>query len=181
MPHEFSTSYLTDAARVFRAQKRLADGAIGQVTDAQLTEALDPESNSIALIVKHIAGNIRSRWTNFLTTDGEKPDRDRDTEFADAPATRAALLELWESAWAILFDALEPLTENDLTRTVFIRGEPHSVVQAINRQVAHYSHHIGQIVFLAKHLQHESWKSLSIPRNTSAEFNRRMAEAAGQK
>ena len=167
MPIQFSTSYLTDSLALFRQYKSLAERAIAQVSDEQLTQTLDPESNSIALIVKHIAGNMRSRWTNFLTTDGEKPDRDRDSEFEHPPATRGELLRLWESAWDCVFAAVEPLTEADLARTVTIRGEAHSVMQAINRQLLHYAMHIGQIVFLAKHFQSDRWNSLSIPKRRS--------------
>lgn len=167
----FTTSYLEDSLAVFRQYKRLAEAAIAQVADDQLNAALDPEMNSIALIVKHLAGNMRSRWTDFLTSDGEKPDRNRDTEFVEAPATRQEVMNLWEEGWSRVFDALEPLKEPDLNRTITIRGEPHSVMQAINRQIAHYACHCGQIVFLAKHLQHEHWKSLSVPRNRSADFN----------
>jgi hypothetical protein len=127
--------------------------------------------NSIAQIVKHMAGNMRSRWRDFLTTDGEKPDRHRDSEFVDAPATRAALLALWDEGWQQLFGALEPLSDGDLGRTVLIRGEAHSVMQAINRQMAHYSMHCGQIIVLAKHFASDHWRSLSVPRNRSAEFN----------
>jgi len=145
------------------------------VSDEQLLVALDPEINSIALIVKHMAGNLRSRWTDFLTSDGEKPDRNRDSEFEDPPATRAALMAMWESGWACLFSALEPLSEADAGRMVKIRGEAHSVMQAINRQLAHYAYHVGQIVFLAKHLQSAQWKSLSVPRGHSAQFNQRVA------
>jgi hypothetical protein len=147
---------------------------MAQLSDDQLFAALDGEMNSIALIVKHMTGNMRSRWTNFLTSDGEKPDRDRDTEFIEPSATREALLERWETGWKIVFDAIEPLTGADLTRTVTIRGEPHSVMQAINRQVAHYASHIGQIIFLAKHLAGSNWKTLSVARNRSAEFTRRV-------
>jgi hypothetical protein len=179
MPHQFTTSYLSDSLALFRQYKKLAEGAIGQVTDEQLTATLDPEANSIAQIVKHMAGNMRSRWTDFLTTDGEKPDRNRDSEFVDAPATRADLIALWEDGWQRVFGALEQLSDADLNRTVQIRGEPHSVMQAINRQVAHYSLHCGQIVLLAKHLAGDHWKSLSVPRNRSAEFNR--AVLAGEK
>ena len=146
-----------------------------QVTDEQLLTLLDQEMNSIAQIVKHMAGNMRSRWTDFLTTDGEKPDRDRDSEFVNPPATRKALLEVWESGWNRVFGALEPLSEADLGRIVKIRGEAHSVMQAINRQLAHYAYHCGQIVFLAKHLQHAQWKSLSVPRGQSARFNQKVA------
>ncbi len=134
---------------------------------------IDAESNSIAIIVKHMAGNMRSRWMDFLTTDGEKSDRNRDTEFEEPPTTRAALLELWERGWKYLFDALEPLTDADLARTVTIRTEPHSVMQAISRQIAHYAHHVGQIVFLAKHLTAKAtgkWESLSVPRGQSKQF-----------
>jgi len=117
---------------------------------------------------------MRSRWRDFLTSDGEKPDRQRDTEFADPPPTRAALMALWEDGWYYLFTALEPLSDADITRTVTIRGEGHSVMQAINRQIAHYAYHCGQIVLLAKHFQHDRWKSLTIPRNKSADFNKRV-------
>jgi hypothetical protein len=175
MALEFTTSYLRDSVAVFRYYKTLAERAMAQVTDNQLFELLDPEANSIALLVKHMAGNMRSRWTDFLTTDGEKPDRNRDSEFMDPAADRQALLAMWEQGWACLFQALEPLTEADLARTITIRGEAHSVMQAINRQVAHYSYHCGQIVFLAKHLQSAGWKSLSVPRGHSADFNRKVA------
>ncbi len=146
---------------------------MAQCPDEGLFTTLDAESNSIAIIVKHMAGNMRSRWMDFLTTDGEKTDRNRDTEFEQPPQTRAELLELWERGWKYLFDALTPLTDADLTRTVTIRTEPHSVMQAINRQVAHYAHHIGQIVFLAKHLTTKAtgkWDSLSVPRGQSKQF-----------
>ena len=147
---------------------------MAQVTDAQLFAALDPESNSIAIIVKHVAGNMRSRWTDFLTSDGEKPDRDRDSEFVDAPTTRNELMKLWEAGWNCVFTALEPLSDEDLGRRITIRGEAHSVMQAIHRQVAHYAGHVGQIVLLAKHFQQGQWRSLSIPREKSAEVNKRM-------
>jgi Protein of unknown function (DUF1572) len=175
MALEFTTSYLKDADAIFRQYQRLAERAMEQVTDEQLFTALDSEANSIAIIVKHMAGNMRSRWTDFLTTDGEKPDRNRDSEFVDAPATRHALLAEWETGWACLYSALEPLSDADLGRTITIRGEAHSVMQAINRQLAHYPHHVGQIVLLAKHFAGERWQSLSVPRNRSAEFNRRVA------
>jgi uncharacterized damage-inducible protein DinB len=175
MALKFTTSYLEDSLALFRYYKILAERAIDQVSDEQLFATLDVEMNSIAVIVKHMAGNMRSRWTDFLTTDGEKPDRDRDSEFVNPPATRDALLRIWEDGWARLFGALEPLSDADLTRTVTIRGEPHSVMQAINRQMAHYPHHIGQIVMLAKHFAHDHWQSLSIPRNRSADFNRRVS------
>ncbi len=174
MAFVFTTSYLEDSTAVLRQYKKLAEAAMAQVTDGQLREALDPEMNSIALIVKHLAGNMRSRWTDFLNSDGEKPDRNRDSEFVEPAATREELMKLWEDGWARVFNALAPLTDADLTRTVTIRGEPHSIMQAINRQLAHYASHCGQIIFLAKHLQHEHWKSLSIPRNKSSEFTQRV-------
>jgi Protein of unknown function (DUF1572) len=175
MPLEFTTSYLEDARALFAYYKRLGERAMAQVSDDQLCSTLDDEANSIATIVKHMAGNMRSRWTDFLTTDGEKPDRHRDSEFEDPPATRSALLQTWESGWACLFSALEPLTDADLSRTVTIRGEAHSVMQAINRQLAHYPHHVGQIILLAKHCARDHWQSLSVPRRGSAEFNRKVA------
>lgn len=174
MALEFTTSYLRDSLDLLRYYKTMAERAMAQVTDQELTAALDAEMNSIAVVVKHVAGNMRSRWTDFLTSDGEKPDRQRDTEFLDAPASREALMEIWEDGWRRVFSALEPLTDADLGRTVTIRGEAHSVMQAINRQIAHYSYHIGQIVMLAKHFRGAEWKSLSIPRNRSADFNRRV-------
>jgi Protein of unknown function (DUF1572) len=175
MALQFTTSYLEDSIALFRYYKKLAEGAMTQVTDEQLLTLLDEEMNSIAQIVKHMAGNMRSRWTDFLTTDGEKPDRDRDSEFVNPPATRKALLEVWESGWNRVFGALEPLSDADLGRIVKVRGEAHSVMQAINRQLAHYAYHCGQIVFLAKHLQHAQWKSLSVPRGQSARFNQKVA------
>jgi hypothetical protein len=174
MAHEFSTSFLADSLSLFRYYKTIGERAMDQVSDAQLPETLDPESNSIALIVKHLAGNMRSRWTDFLTSDGEKPDRHRDTEFEAPPATRGELMALWEAGWTSVFTALEPLNDGDISRTVVIRSEPHSVIQAINRQLGHYACHVGQIVFLAKHLQSSSWKSLSIPRSKSMEYERRV-------
>ena len=174
MALEFTTSYLKDSLAVFRYYKGLAERAMAQLQGEQLTTAIDSESNSIAVIVKHLSGNMRSRFTDFLTTDGEKPDRHRDQEFREPPATREAVMAAWDAGWACVFGALEPLSEEDLGKTVTIRGEAHSVMQAINRQVAHYSYHCGQIVFVAKHLTHEGWKPLSVPRGKSEEFNRRV-------
>jgi len=173
MPHEFSTSYVQDSLSLFRQYKKLGERAMDQCPDEYLFVALDPESNSIAIIVKHMVGNMRSRWRNFLTTDGEKPDRNRDSEFEDPPKSREELMAMWGAGWKYVFDALEPLTDADLTKTVTIRTEPHSVMQAINRQIAHYAHHIGQILFVAKHLTTKSngkWTSLSVPRGQSAQF-----------
>ena len=174
MAHKFSTSYIEDSLSLFRYYKKLGEGAIEQVSDEQLFAALDPEMNSIAIIVKHMAGNMRSRWTDFLTSDGEKPDRNRDTEFEQPPSTRAELLKLWNDGWDRAFSTLEPLSDSDCERTVTIRSEAHSVMQAINRQVAHYSYHVGQIVFLAKHWNASGWRSLSVPRNQSTDFNRKV-------
>jgi hypothetical protein len=174
MPLKFTTSYLEDTIELLRYYKKLGERAMQQVSDEHLFTALDAESNSIAIIVKHITGNMRSRFTDFLTTDGEKPSRNRDSEFLDPPPTRAALMADWDDGWSRVFGTLESLTESDLTRTVTIRGEPHSVMQAINRQVAHYPHHVGQILLLAKHFASDHWQSLSVPRNQSAEFNRKV-------
>ncbi len=175
MALKFTTSYIEDSLELFRYYKNLAERAMDQVTDEQLYAALDEETNCIGIVVKHMAGNMRSRWTDFPTADGEKPDRDRDTEFVNPPATREALMRIWEDGWRRVFEALEPLSDSDAGRTVTIRGEAHSVMQAINRQVAHYALHVGQIVMLAKHFAHDRWQSLSVPRNRSAEFNRRVA------
>lgn len=175
MAHEFSTSYLQDSLSLFRYYKKLTERAMEQVTDEQLFAALDGEMNCIAIIVKHLTGNMRSRWIDFLDSDGEKPDRKRDTEFENPPATRAELMKLWEQGWSCVFSALEPLSDADIDRTVMIRGEPHSVMQAINRQIAHYSYHCGQIVFLAKHLQSSKWKPLTVPRGKSEDFNQKVA------
>ena len=182
MPHRLTTSYLQDSRDLFRYYKKLAERAMAQCPDAGLFTALDAESNSIAVIVKHMSGNMRSRWRDFLTTDGEKPDRNRDTEFEDPPKSRQELMELWERGWKYVFDALEPLSEADLARTVTIRTEAHSVMQAINRQIAHYAHHIGQILFVAKHLTTKAtgkWDSLSVPRGKSQQFSQEVA--AGKK
>jgi hypothetical protein len=175
MALQFTTSYLEDCLALFRQYKGLAERAMEQITDEQLFATLDPESNSIAIIVKHLAGNMRSRWTGFLTTDGEKPDRRRDVEFIDPPPTRRDLLEAWEDGWKRLFETLESLSDDDLKRTITIRGEAHSVMQAVNRQVAHYGLHVGQIVLLAKHFAGSGWKPVSVPRGQSAEFNRQVA------
>ncbi len=175
MALQFTTSYMDDVRPLFAMYRRLGEGAIAQVSDADLTATLDPEMNSIAQIVKHMGGNMRSRWTGFPEADGEKPDRNRDNEFAAPPATRAAVMAVWEQGWSCLFTALDALTDADLTGETRIRGERHSVMQAVNRQIAHYSYHVGQIVFLAKHFQSEKWKSLSVPRGGSSSFNAEVA------
>jgi hypothetical protein len=176
MALKFSTSYLEDAIEVFRMYKQLADRAIQQVPDGCLNIALDNESNSIAITAKHIAGNLRSRWTDFLTTDGEKPTRNRDSEFEDPPANREQLLAIWEPAWQTLFDTLGSLSDEDLGRNIRIRGEAHSVMQAVNRSITHIAYHVGQITFLCKHFSAAAWKPLTVPRGKSAEFNARVSE-----
>jgi hypothetical protein len=179
MAHQFMTSYMQDSLALFGYYKKLAERAMEQISDEDFFRTLDPESNSVAVLVKHIAGNMRSRWTDFLTSDGEKPDRDRDSEFIAESALRADYMKAWEDGWQRVFSALEPLNDKDLARKVTIRGEPHSVMQAINRQLAHYPHHIGQIVFLCKHFRSAEWKTLSIPRGRSQNFTADVA--AGRK
>jgi hypothetical protein len=179
MAHERTDSYLKDSISIFRYYKGLGENAIAQCPEEGLLALLDEQSNSIATIVKHLWGNMLSRWTDFLTTDGEKPTRDRDAEFEKPPKNRAEILDLWDAGWKSVFTALEGLQDADLTKTVTIRGEKHSVMQAINRQVAHYAYHIGQIVLLARHYAGANWKSLSIPKNKSSEFNSDVA--AGKK
>ena len=170
-------NYHEDAVKAMRAYKKLAEKAIAQLKDEEFFVTLDEEANSVAVVMKHIAGNAISRWTDFLTSDGEKPDRNRDTEFViEAQTTKDEVLAYWERGWKCVFEALEPLTPEDFEKTVLIRGEKHTIVQAINRQLMHYAYHIGQIVFLAKHFRSAEWTSLSIPRNRSAEFNAKMAE-----
>lgn len=166
-------AYLQLATREFKRMKALADGAIAQVTPQQFFAVLSDGENSIAVIVKHVAGNLHSRWTDFLTTDGEKPGRNRDMEFEiTASDTQSALMQRWESGWSTAFSALEPLSEADLARTIKIRGEEHTVLQAISRQLTHNSYHIGQIVYLAKHHAGDSWRTLSIPRGKSAQVQK---------
>lgn len=159
----------------FRKTKSTADAAIAQLNDVELHIRINPSQNSVAVIMQHVAGNMLSRWTDFLTSDGEKPGRDREREFAEIQMPRVALLDRWECGWQALFSALESITDADLNRTVHIRGEPHSVFQAINRQTAHYNLHLGQILLIAKHLRGESWKYLTIPPGGSVAFNQNMS------
>ncbi len=181
MSDEIIKNYHADALESFRNYKKMAERAMEQVSDEEFFKTIDPEANSIATIVKHIAGNLHSRWTDFLTTDGEKPDRFRDGEFvAFDQDTRESLMRFWESGWRTLFEAVEPLTPEDFSKTVMIRGEPHTIVEAINRQLMHYSLHIGQIILLAKHFRSDEWKTLSIAKNKSAEFNRFLADKQKQ-
>jgi hypothetical protein len=175
MTLEFTTSYLKDSIEVLRYYKRLAERAMAQIPDEALFAAVDSQSNSVAIIVKHLAGNMRSRFTDFLTSDGEKPDRKRDSEFEAPPATRAELMEMWEAGWRRVFDAITPLTDSQLNDKVYIRSEAHSVMQGINRQLAHYAYHIGQIVYVAKHCAGANWNSLTIPKGKSEDFTSKVA------
>lgn len=165
--------YLEDILLNLRKLKMLAEVAIAQISDEQLFETLDDkESNSIAIIMKHVAGNMRSRWTDFLVSDGEKPDRHRDTEFViDEGENKDRILDRWENGWGCTIDAISSLTAADLSKTVTIRGEAHTVLEAIDRQFGHYASHVGQIVLLAKHFAAGNWKSLSIPRGESETFD----------
>jgi hypothetical protein len=174
MALEFTTSYLSDSLSLFRYYKKLGERALAQVADDQLFYAQDEECNSIAIIVKHLAGNMRSRWTDFLTTDGEKPGRNRDSEFEDPPKDREELMRNWEEGWACLLETLESLKDLDLRKRVMIRGEAHSVMQAINRQLCHYAYHVGQIVLIAKQRRKGDWTSLTVPRGKSANYNQRV-------
>ena len=180
MNDSLATHYLEDSIASLRAYKKLAEKAFDQLSEEEFFVTLDAEGNSVAVIMKHMAGNMFSRWTNFLTTDGEKPNRNRDMEFVIEPKTsKDDLIDFWQQGWQCVFEALEPLRAEDLGKRVLIRGEEHTVIQAINRQLMHYANHIGQIVFLAKHFRSAEWKSLSIPRNRSAEFNAYLAEQPG--
>jgi uncharacterized damage-inducible protein DinB len=163
--NDITAAYLSEATRALRAYKKLAEGALAQISDEEFFHKPDSESLSCALLVKHIAGNLRSRFTEFLTSDGEKPNRHRDQEFEDATgATRAQLMNVWEESWVILFRSLEELRPEDVERTVTIRGEPYSVLKALNVASLHYTYHIGQIAYLAKHMCGPRWKSLSVPK-----------------
>jgi hypothetical protein len=173
--------FLEDALRTFRDYQKLAERAFAQIGDADFFRTIDEESNSIAVNMKHMAGNMISRWTDFLMTDGEKPERNRDLEFVMLPeTTRAEIIAYWEKGWQCTFAAIEPLRPEDLMRTVKIRGQDHTVVQAINRQIAHYAYHVGQIVYLAKHFKAADWHSLSVPKNKSVEFNKFLEEKMKQ-
>ena len=176
MCEEIVGNYHKDALGSFRNYKKMAERAIEQVKDDEFFRAIDDEANSIAVVVKHIAGNLVSRWSDFLTTDGEKPTRDRDTEFEIIDDSRESLMEFWARGWQTLFDNIEPLTLEDFSKTITIRGQAHTIVEAINRQLSHYAYHIGQIVLLAKHFKSSEWKTLSIPKNRSAEFNQYLTD-----
>jgi len=170
---DIANHYLEEARRQMRGHKRMGEGAMSQLKDEEFFVTIDPEANSVAILVKHLAGNMRSRFSGFLTSDGEKPDRFRDREFEITPSTtRADVMKWWEDGWCFVLAAIDDLKPEDVMRTVTIRGEPHTVLQAINRQIAHYAQHTGQIVFLAKHLRAGDWKTLSIPRGKSEEFKK---------
>ena len=168
--------YLSETAEAFRSHKKLAERAMEQISDEEFFKTIDAEANSIAAITKHIGGNLRSRWRNFLTTDGEKSDRNRDSEFVTDGDTRTSIMQFWENGFQTLFDSLQSLTAEDLGKTVQIRGEDFTVVKAINRAGMHTASHIGQIQFLAKYFRSSEWETLSVPRNKSAEFNRWLKE-----
>jgi hypothetical protein len=173
-------NYLDDARSSLRAYKKMADKAIAQLQDEEFFVTIDDEANSVAVVMKHMAGNMFSRWTNFLNSDGEKPNRNRDMEFViEATTTKNDVLHFWERGWQRVFEAIDPLQVSDFEKTVTIRGEVHTIAQALNRQLMHYSYHIGQIVFLAKHFRSAEWQSLSIPKNRSAEFNAHLAANPG--
>ncbi len=176
MSIKFISNYHADAVQSFRNYKKMAERAIEQVSDEEFFALIDAEANSIALVVKHIAGNLHSRWSDFLTSDGEKDFRNRDTEFELIADTRESLTQFWETGWQTLFDAIEPLTVADFSLTVLIRGEPHTIVEAINRQLTHYAYHVGEIVLLAIHFRSAEWKNLSVPKNQSAQFKQFLAE-----
>jgi hypothetical protein len=177
MSDNIGTEYLNDALRNFRSYKKLGEEALAQTSDEDLFKLIDPDANSIAMLIKHVAGNMRSRWTDFLTTDGEKPDRHRDQEFEiDPNATRADVIEWWEGGWRCVFQAIAPLKPQDLERKVFIAGREHTVLQAITRQLLHYAGHVNQIVFLAKHFRGAEWISLSIPKGQSETYARQFEQ-----
>ena len=169
--------FLDDALKTFRDYKALAEKACAQISDEEFFRAIDAEANSVAVVVKHMAGNMLSRWTDFLTSDGEKPWRERDAEFELSEGeTREELMRLWERGWSCVFSALEPLKDEDVSREVRIRGEAHTVLEAVNRQLTHYAYHVGQIVLLAKHMRSAAWESLSIPKGRSQKFNAALGE-----
>lgn len=177
MSEQILQNVLDESIQTFRNYKKLAEKAMTQVSDEEFFKVIDDEANSIAIIAKHIGGNLRSRWTEFLTTDGEKSDRDRDAEFTESENdTRESLMESWENGWAALFGSMEALQTEDLGQTVQIRGESFTVFRAISRSLTHTVYHVGEIVFLAKYLRSGEWQNLSIPKNKSAEFNAYLAD-----
>ncbi len=171
------TIYIQSAVKRFKYYKELADKTFVQLEEKDFNFQPDSESNSIAVIIRHMSGNMISRWTNFLTEDGEKSWRKRDDEFAVHSFTKQQLLEEWEKGWKVMLDVLEHLTEDDLVKTIYIRHEPHIVIDAINRQLSHYPYHVGQIVYIGKMIKRASWKSLSIEKGKSADFNERKKQS----
>lgn len=171
---DLSSSFITGTIASFQANKSWAEKAIAQVSDDNLHVALDANTNCIAVIMKHLAGNLRSRWTDFLTTDGEKPWRNRDDEFVDAFTSRTEITDFWNAGWQALFNSLSALSPSDLMRTITIRGEPHTVPLAIQRSLAHTCYHVGQIILIARVLAGENWTTITIPRGASASFNQRI-------
>ena len=169
--------FLTESIETFRKQKELAEKGVVQLSDEQLHQALDENTNSVAVIMKHVAGNLRSRWTDFLSSDGEKPWRNRDSEFIDDFGSRAELISFWERGWDCLLETLAALTPQDLTKTVTIRGEPHSVVLAVQRALDHTGYHTGQIILVARVLAKDNWSVLTIPRGKSEQFNRQFPKS----
>ncbi len=175
MEQQVRALFISEAVFEFEKMKKLAEGALAQISDDDFFRLIDNESNSIALIIKHIVGNMRSRWTDFLTSDGEKPWRNRDSEFViTSQDTRTSLMQGWETSWQLVISTIKNLQPDDLLKEITIRGEKHVVLKAINRQLTHYSYHVGQIVFLAKHLKSDNWTSLSIPKGKSEEKNKAM-------
>ncbi|WP_154856056.1 DUF1572 family protein [Cyclobacterium xiamenense] len=166
-----TTNYLESSLHLFRSYKSLGEKAMEQVPEEKLFWQFNPDSNSIATIVKHMAGNMHSRWTVFLHSDGEKPWRKRDAEFENDIRSRKEMMQVWEAGWKVLFDALEPITPEDFDKTIFIRKEPHSLIDAINRQLTHYASHVGQLIYLGKMLCAGTWKSLSIPKGQSETYD----------
>lgn len=180
MSEQILKDYLTETIDTFRSYKKLAERAIEQISDEEFFAVIDAESNSIAVIVKHVGGNLRSRWTDFLTADGEKADRNRDEEFVSETDTRTSLTEVWETGWSAAFETLESLTTADLSKIVKIRTEDFTVTKAINRSLTHTAYHVGQIAFLSKHLRSSDWKTLSIPRGSTNKFNKYLSENKGK-
>lgn len=174
-------NYRDDAVASFQNYKKLAERAIQQVSEEEFFYQIDPESNSIAILIKHIAGNLNSRWRDLLTSDGEKADRNRDTEFEMLGDTKESLMQFWEKGWQTLFDSISELTVDDFSLTVMIRGRSHSIAEAINRQLTHYAYHVGQIVMLAKHFRSDKWNNLSVPKERSSDFNTFMQNEGGVK
>ena len=176
MSKEIIGSFLSESIAGFRSYKTLAEKAVEQVSDEEFLKIIDAEANSLAAICKHVGGNLRSRWTDFLTTDGEKGDRNRDSEFVTGDDTRQSVMQIWEAGFQSLFATLDALTAEDFEKIVQIRGEDFTIVKAINRAALHTASHVGQIQFLAKHLRSSDWQTLSVPKNKSAEFNNWLSE-----